>query len=574
MSTIVELLAQGMQKQQTGELSEAAQLYRQILEVDPDHAEALYRLAGICLASGSVQEAVLNYQKVLDHCPNEAMVHSDLGIAFAQLGQWEEATACFRHAVNLNPQYMEGYNNLGLALATQGRLDEAVTCYRQSLSLRPDNALVYNNLGNVLRDLERWDEALACYQQALNLKPDYAEAHNNEGIAYARQGKFDEAAVRFRQALWFRPDYAKAHSNLGNALRNLGQLDDALACYRQAVHLDPHYADAYRNRALVRLLQGDFEQGWQDYEWRWQCPDLPRPSFPRPRWDGGPLNGRTILLHAEQGLGDTLQFVRYAPLVKRLGGRVVVQCQPSLLSLLASCPGIDHLSAQGSALPDFDVHTPLLSLPGTFGTTLATIPAQVPYLRADTRLVERWRRELVSLSSAGREAKGAGIFRIGIAWQGSPRHPGDRQRSIPLRNFAALLHVPGIQWFSLQVGPGCEQLAGTGDRFPVIDLGRRFDPDSFQDAAAVVTALDLVISVDSAMAHLAGALGIPVWVLLPYAPDWRWLLERQDSPWYPTMRLFRQKEEGQWGPVFERVTADVAGQVARLSTVAVVASAG
>jgi Flp pilus assembly protein TadD len=492
-----------------------------------------------------------------------------------------------RQALRLDPQKAEAYNNLGLVLVNQGRIEEAVANYRQSLHLNPGNPLAYNNLGNVLRDLGQLDEALACYRQALSLNPYYAEAYNNEGIAYAKLGKFEEASERFQQALRLRPNYAKAHSNLGNALKNLGRLENSLACYRealrlepdyaeahnnlgaavvsvgqlkealanydQAVRLNPEYAEVHRNRALLWLLMGDFDQGWPEYEWRWHCQEVTRPSFRQPLWDGRPLEGRTILLHAEQGLGDTLQFIRYAPLVQQRGGRVLVQCQPPLQSLLGSCPGIDQLVAQDAALPDFEVHAALLSLPGIFRTDLATIPAQVPYLSADSQLVEHWRRELESLPPHGKENAPCRSLKVGIAWQGSLHHPGDRQRSIPLRSFAPLAEVPGVQLFSLQVGPGAEQLRDLGNLFSVTDLGGRFDAASFQDAAAVTTVLDLVISVDSALVHLAGALGVPMWVLLPYAPDWRWLLQREDSPWYPTLRLFRQKEPGAWDNVFDRV---------------------
>jgi tetratricopeptide (TPR) repeat protein len=589
MATSAETLALAMQYHQAGQLPAAAQLYRQVLQDYPDHADTLYRLASICLALGWFTESAESYQKLLRLTPNTPALHADLGIAFAQLGRLEEAAACFRHALSLDPYYAEAYNNLGLVLAQQGRIDEAVANYRQSLHLRPGNALAHNNLGNVLRDRGQLDEALDCYREAVRLHPQYAEAYNNGGIAFAKQGKFEDAASCFQEALRLRPNYAKAHSNLGNALKNLGRLEDSLACYREALRLEPNYAEAHnnlgaavvavgqlkealanydqavrlnpeyaevhRNRALLWLLLGDFEQGWPEYEWRWYCQGVAKPSFQQPLWDGSPLEGQTILLHAEQGLGDTLQFVRYAPLVQQRGGRVLVQCQPVLRSLLESCPGIDRLVGQDEPLPEFHVHAALLSLPGILRTDLASIPAQVPYLSADPQRVQHWRTELESFRLQGGEEAPSKTLKVGIAWQGSLHHPGDRQRSIPLRSFAPLAQVPGVQLFSLQVGPGTEQLRDRGNVFPVIDLGGRFDPASFQDAAAVATLLDLVISVDSAIVHLAGALGVPVWVLLPYAPDWRWLLEREDSPWYPTLRLFRQKEPGTWDDVFGRVAS-------------------
>jgi hypothetical protein len=348
-----------------------------------------------------------------------------------------------------------------------------------------------------------------------------------------------------------KPDYAVAYNNLGLTQVEYGDREAAARSYEEALRLKPDYADAHLNRALLWLLLGDFERGWPEYEWRWRCRGFPKPAFRQPAWDGSPLQGRTILLHAEQTLGDTLQFIRYAPLVRQRGGKGLLVVPPPLLSLLARCPGVDGLAAQGSPLPDFDIHAPLLSLPGLFRTTLATIPAEVPYLAADPQLVERWRRE---------EDRLTGAFRVGLVWQGPSKHQWDRQRSLPLERFEPLARLPGVRLFRLQPGPGAEQLRSIGERFPVIDLGSRLDPASFEDMAAVMASLDLIISVDSDLAHLAGALGRPVWLLLPFAPDWRWLLGREDSPWYPTMRLFRQKEPGNWDGVVDAVVGDLANQ--------------
>ena len=287
---------------------------------------------------------------------------------------------------------------------------------------------------------------------------------------------------------------------------------------------------------------GRFEQGWAGYEWRWKCKEFGSlPPFQPPLWDGSFLDGRTILVHAEQGLGDTLQFIRYVPSLHQRGGRVILMCQPPLVRLLTRSPGIERLLAHGDPVPEFDVHTPLLSLPRLLGTTLESVPADVPYLEAEPQLVEAWRHRLGSYPG----------FKVGIVWQGNPKFRLDRLRSIPLAQFAPLARVPGVHQFSLQKGPGAEQLAAVTDRFPVTDLGRRLD--DFMDTAAVLKNLDLVISVDTAIAHLAGALGIPVWVALPFAPDWRWLMGREDSPWYPTMRLFRQTRPGQWEDVFHHI---------------------
>jgi Tfp pilus assembly protein PilF len=539
---------------QQGKAEEAVTSFLQVLQLKPDYAEAHNNLGIVLAQQGKLDEAISHYSQALRLRPDYAEAHNNLGIVFARQGELGQAVASYTQAVRLRPDYAEAHNNLGLALSEQGHWDAAVASHQQALRVWPDYADAHYNLGLVLAKMNQLDEASACYRQALRLKPTYAEAHNNLGVALGNQGRLEESVASFRQALQFKPDYAEAYYNLGLVLVKAGELDEAIACYHEALRLKPDYAEAHKDLALAWLVLGNFEQGWPEYEWRWECPDVdPRP-LPQPPWDGAPLAGHRILLHAEQGLGDTLQFIRYAPLVQQRGGKVVVRCQRRLLPLLASCPGIDRLVAWEEAVPDFDVYAPLLGLPGIFGTTLATIPARVPYLAADAQLVEHWRRELDLCSTPSPSGEGSRIreaFKIGIAWQGNPKHKQDRQRSVSLARFEILARLPGVQLFSLQVGPGVEQLRDQA--FPVTDLGSRFDSASFQDVAAVMTILDLVICVDSALAHLAGALGVPVWVLLPYIPDWRWLLRREDCPWYPSMRLFRQKQTDDWDGVFERV---------------------
>ncbi len=424
-------------------------------------------------------------------------------------------------ALQLKPDLLESHHNLGVALEEQGRLEEAVACYRRALELKPDDAEIHNNLGNVLKDQGKLDEAVACCRRALELNPDYAAAHNT----------------------------------LGNALKDQGKLDEAPECYRRALELQPDYADAHGSQSLISLLTGDFERGWTEYEWRWKTQKYPRRDFSRALWDGQPLEGRTILLHAEQGLGDTIQFVRYVALVKQRGGVVVVECPRPLMSLLRSCAGIDQLVERGEELPAFDLQAPLLSLPGIFHTALGDIPAAIPYLFADPGLAERWRQELGGIAG----------FKIGIAWQGNPKPRNDRHRSIPLGCFEPLASLPGARFFSLQKGAGVEQLQDVAERFPVTEFGSRLDEASgaFMDTAAVLVNLDLMITCDTAVAHLAGALGVPVWVALPFIPDWRWLLDRSDSPWYPTMRLFRQHGRGDWQGVFQTIKVALGEQLYR-----------
>jgi predicted O-linked N-acetylglucosamine transferase (SPINDLY family) len=564
-----------------GRREEALACYANAVQLQPDFAQAHSNLGNLLVELGRPDEAVVHCRQAARFQPDSAEAHNNLGNALRAQGRLDAAVASYQEALRLRPDHVEARSNLGVALAEQGNLDEAVASFQQAIYLRPDNAGAHQNLGNALQKLSRFaeaaerfrevvrlrpddaaannslglalaesgrfDEALDSYRRALQLKPEYAEAHDNLGNALQALGNLDEAVASHQRALRANPDFAEAHTNLGAALAGLGRLDAALSCYRQALRLKPDCGETHKNLALIQLSQGDFEHGWAEYEWRWQCKSaISRRSFREPPWDGSPLAGRTILLHVEQGLGDTLQFIRYARLVKERGGTVVVECQPALVGILSMCRGIDRLIAWGSPLPAFDVYTPLLSLPRLFQTTLATVPAEVPYLRADASLVKPWRERLKSLDG----------FRIGIAWQGSHKYRGDQRRSMPLERFAPLAGVPGVHLISLQKGPGTEQLEQLADRFPVTDVGSQLDEatGAFMDTAAVMKNLDLVVTSDTSIAHLAGALGVPVWLALSAVPDWRWLLDRDDSPWYPSMRLFRQTRLGDWGGVFERLS--------------------
>jgi tetratricopeptide (TPR) repeat protein len=584
MATTQETLAQGWRYHQAGDLPRAEQLYRQAVRIDPANADAPYLLGMACQAQGKLADAAAAFGQALQLRPDHADACNHLGIVLTDLRQLDEAAARFRQALRLRPQQADYHNNLGVTVAQQGQLDEAAACFRQALRLKPDYAEAHNNLGNVFREQGKMHEAGACYQQALRLNPNHAEAHNNLGIVYTELARHDEAIACLQQALRLRPTYAQAHNNLAIALRDRGDLEAAVASYQQALRLDPNYADAYNhlgmvlmelgrmdearaafdqalrlrpdfpealgNRGMVLLVQGDLEHGWPEYEYRWKCRGFVKRTLPQPQWDGSPLAGRTILLHAEQGLGDTLQFVRYVPLVKERGGTVLLETPAALHELLAALPGVDRLLASGEPLPPFDVHAALLSLPYLFRTTLETIPAGVPYLTADASLVEHWRRELAHLRE----------FKVGINWQGNPKNPTQHYRAIRLAHFAPLARVPGVRLLSLQKGAGTEQLREVAGRFAVTELGSQVDEaaGAFMDTAAIMKNLDLVVSSDTSVAHLAGALGVPVWVAIPYATDWRWLLGREDTPWYPTMRLFRQSEWGNWEEAFERMAAALA----------------
>ncbi len=501
------------------------------------------------MAQGRLDEAALSFNLALKTNPALAEAHINLGnIQFAKKNLAAAAIA-YRQALALDAGLAQAHYNLGNVHGAQGDLGAAIACYREALRIDPRHGDAYTNLGNALVGRGQRSEAIECFQQALALNPHNPDAHNNLGNALNEMGQPSLAIKSFQQALALNPGHADAHNNLGLALAQEGRLEEAADCYRQALSVQPGHRMALGNQALLNLLRGDFATAWKDYEQRLGRPGLTAPRFAQPRWDGRPLHGKTILIYAEQGLGDTIQFLRYLPMVQGRGGKVLFQTQAALQPLLVGLTGLDYLIIEGTPLPAFDVWLPLLSLPGIFGTTLATIPATVPYLRADAKLVERWREDLDRCLGV-QPAEG---LRVGIAWQGNPAFSGDRSRSIPLTYFARLARVAGVRLISLQKEAGSEQIKALGGHCPILDLSSRLE--TFSDTAAVMMNLDLVISSCTSVPHLAGALGIPVWTALQQTPDWRWLLDRLDSPWYPTMRLFRQCRAGDWEEVFERIAA-------------------
>ncbi len=434
-----------------------------------------------------------------------------------------------------------------------GRWREAQQLYQQILQADPLNADALYRFGLLAHQAGQNDAAVSLLSQAIRVRGSAPEFHNDLGEAYRVLGRYADAALAYRQAVRLDPSFAAAHSNLGTVHQDQGRFDEALACYERAIACRPDYAVAHYNRGFMLLLLARWAEGWPEYEWHWRCSDMEHPAWRQPAWDGSPLAGRTILLYAEQGLGDTLQFVRFAPLVKQRGGRVLLQGPRKLLSVLSTCPGIDALCPQDEPAPRFDVCASLMRLPALFRLGLDSIPADVPYLAADAELVANWND---ALGDDGR-------WRVGIGWQGNPQSPDARVRSIQLTEFASAAALDGVRLLSLQKGSGSEQLADCP--FPVEDWGSRLDEggSAFRDTAAVIQNLDLVITCDTALAHLAGALAVPVWMATPYSPDWRWMLDRTDSPWYPTMRLFRQSSHACWDDVFVTIAEELSALVRR-----------
>jgi hypothetical protein len=436
----------------------------------------------------------------------------DLAVRQHQAGRLHEAESLYRQIVAIDSGFFKAHCNLGLVLAAQGRLDEAIAAYRAATAIHPNLAEAHNNLGNALKEKGELDEAIAVFRRALALKPEYAEAHNN----------------------------------LGAALLAQGHIDEAIAAHRQAVAFDPRVPDIHYNLSLDLLTRGDLQQGWEEYEWRWKLPSF-QPylrRFSQPLWDGSPLDGRTILLYAEQGYGDAIQFIRYVPLVAQRGGKIVIECGVELRRLFQSMAGICQIVVRAERLPAFDVHAPLLSLPRIFGTTLNNVPDSVSYLSADPADITAWGRRMDRLEPA---------VKVGLAWAGRPTHLNDANRSIKLAMLAPLAKVSGVRFFSLQKGAAAEQVASDALSAGIELIDFAGDLNDYADTAALIANLDLVIAVDTSVVHLAGAMGKLVWVLLPFVPDWRWTMTGERSPWYPTARLFRQASRGDWTSVIRRV---------------------
>jgi predicted O-linked N-acetylglucosamine transferase (SPINDLY family)/ADP-heptose:LPS heptosyltransferase len=535
-------------EQAAGRLADAEATCREILARDEAYFGAWHLLGIVAFRAGNPQAAAAHVERAVALAPARADCRCTLGFILRALSRPDEAETAYRQAIERDPDFLEAHYQLGNLLRETQRPGDAEPSYRRVLALNPSHHQAHNNLGAALGELNRFDEAAEHFRRAIALKPDYAEAHSNLGHALRALGDAREAEAACRRALAIAPRFATAHLNLGLALQDLNRLDAALDAFRQAAICDPGYAKAHACEGMLQLLRGELSAGWEKYEARWRLADLPPRNFAQPQWCGDPLDGKTILLHAEQGFGDTIQFLRYLPRVVARGAQVVVEVQPPLVPLARRISGITVV-ARGDPLPAFELHCPLLSLPLAFGTTLDTIPATTPYLTVDPERAAPWRARIA------RE----GGLKVGLAWAGSPVHKNDRNRSIPFDRLAPLLGVDGVRWFSLQVGPRAADLAERKDA-AIVDLAAELG--DFGETAAAIAALDLVICADTAVAHLAGALGRPVWLMLPFAPDWRWLTGRDDSPWYPSLRLFRQPRAGDWDGVVQRVRAALARSAA------------
>jgi tetratricopeptide (TPR) repeat protein len=524
------------------------------LEADPgsqrNDVAALFDQAVALFRGGRLAEAKRIARRILADQPKHAQALHLLGVALSQQGNHTEGLRFIDAAMHIEGQSASIYNSRGNVLVALQRFDEAVASYDKAIALTPDYAEAFCNRGGALQELKRFDEALASYNKAIALRPDSAEAFCNRGLALQELKRFDEALASYDKAIALTPDYAEAFYSRGAVLQQLKRLDEALASYDKGIALKPDYADGYRNRALARLLMGRYREGWSDYEWRSEAKDSPskRPNIKAPTWQGEDLSGRHLLVFSEQGLGDVIQFVRYLPLLPKREGKITFLVPAKLTRLLRPSIQAVEIVSTLNEVHHLDLQVALISLPYRFDTELSSIPNKVPYLKAEPELAARWSARI-----------GVHCFKIGIAWQGNPSGTIDEGRSIPLQEFVPLSRIPGVRLISLQKHVGLDQLADLPKDVEIEILDDDFDsgPDAFIDTAAVMTSLDLIITADTSIAHLAGALGRPTWAALKQVPDWRWLLDREDCPWYPTVRLFRQPRRDDWASVFARINQEL-----------------
>jgi Tfp pilus assembly protein PilF len=458
-------------------------------------------------------------------------------------GRLREAEAGYRQVLALETSNPDALNMLGVVANQLGRRTEAVSLLLRAIEIQPDRAGYYGNYGLVLASGLDWQLASDAFRKAIQIDPSMATAHNNLGNVLRELGQLTEAESELLTAIALQPDYADAFNNLGNVYQELQRLAEAIAAYERALAIRPTFVEARVALGSTLLLSGDYSRGWLEYEARWQAAGRSADrGFTQPLWDGANLNGKSILLHAEQGLGDTIQFIRYVPMIRQMGaGQVIVLCPPELNPLLAVQPGIDRVISDLSALPRFDVHCPLLSIPRMVGTRLENIPTESPYIFSDPAIFKSWKRRVSALPDASN---------IGIVWAGSASHANDQNRSMRLTDLAPLAQ-DRIRFFSVQKGEPAIQTRLPIPGMPLVDWTDELG--NLAQTAGLIANLDLIISVDTAVAHLACAMGKFVWLMIPAAPDWRWMWNRADSPWYPTARLFRQPRRGDWRSVIHDV---------------------
>ena len=581
MSDVTAQLQNAIQLHQSGRLDEAGRAYGDILRTNPGHADAHHLLGLLAFQRAAFDEALDLIDKAITLHSEAAMYHSNRGRVLKAVGENRAAVSAFARALHLQPGDPATLSDLAGAHLDSGEPETAMLFANRAVELGPDLAPAHYNYGLAATALKQFSSAQPAFERCVELAPHFApalfelgclhQAENNDDLAetYYRsaiaadpalfeaqanlgnilrtRSILEEAVFHYDAALAEAPDHAAVHGNRGVALQELGDPVGALSAYERALLLDPENAETQRNRAQVLLQMGRLPEGWAAFEWRWKTQhfaDIYR-DWPCPQWDGRPQANATVLVHAEQGFGDTIQFARYLPAMAARVRRVLVECPAPLTKLMARCAGVDDVIATASPLPSCDYHIPMMSLPGAFATNLDTIPRNVPYLAVPGELRDAWSERV----------GGQGQFRVGVVWKGSHHHQRNTWRSPGLAAFRPLFDVQGVHWVSLQKDDEASDMRTLRMTSKLVALGGRLR--DFSDTAAAMAHLDLIISPDTAVAHLAGALGRPVWLLLPHVAEWRWLMARDDSPWYPTMRLFRQHTRGDWTEAIGRMAADL-----------------
>lgn len=506
---IKDLIRLGSENYRIKNYELAQSYFEKVIELDNRNVDALLFLGIINFEMRRFKESLDYFGKALLFNRGNPVIFLNMGTVYKEIGDYENAFLCYRKAISLNPNFAEAYNHIGTLFQENGQFDIAEEYYKKALSLNPDFPDVYYNIGVLLKDKGESNEALRYLSRALEINP-----------------YFSESLI-----------------NIGEIYKEAGNLLEAIEFYKKAIDMNPDFPDAHFILACAYLSIGNFEEGWKEYEWRWKTKEFKtlKRDFKKPRWNGKDIGGKRVLLICEQGFGDTIQFIRYSKLLKGLNAYIVVEVQKELCNLFKRIKEIDSMIIRGEELPDFDFYSPLMSLPYVFKTRLETIPNEVPYINLDDETVKKWDLKLCDDKK----------LKIGIAWAGNPGHKKDKYRTISLIDYLPILRLKDVNYYSLQKGIGSEQLKELPDDINIIDMTNEIN--DFLDTAGLIMNLDLVITVDTAVAHLAGALGKTVWVLIPYVPDWRWMLDREDSPWYPTMRLFRQSRKDNWKDVIDDI---------------------
>ena len=527
-----------------GRLDGAEACLRKVLSLQPDHAESYNNLGLILSETDQLIEAESCFLLALELTPDSAELCNNYGVLKFKSHLLEEAMQWFRKAVDLQPEYAQACNNLGLALKDSGKPEEACSWFRRALALQPNYGEAHNNMGLVLADLQQLTEAELHFRQAIELRREHEGAYNNLFLLLKDAGRSEEAESCLRQGMAVKPDHALFYYHLGNFMQDLGRLEEAIAAHEKALALQPEYLEAAYALGLIYFSLGQYEKAWEKYELRWPLFGNFQPSIPL--WQGEDLTGKKILLFREQGYGDIIQFSRYAPMVAAMAEETTLWVDTPVERLIADSFAMRVVGGNRVPEGNYDVACALMSLPYWLHTTEETIPAQVPYLYASKERSAAWGKRLAHANEGKK-------LRVGIVWAGNPKHKNDANRSVAIQAFQELFALQDIAWVSLQEGARAKELQKAA--YPVWDVSEELT--DFAETAALIANLDLVIAADTAVAHLAGAMGKETWVLLPYIAEWRWQLQREDTPWYPTMRLFRQRQPGDWLEVLERVKEEL-----------------